>query len=424
MRCVITPGKIAGEVFISPSKSETMRAIIFASMASGVSTISNILLSPDTFAMIEGVRSFGVKVTQEGTSLQIHGVGGKLLLPEKEIDVGNSGLALRFLMALSALVEGEVKITGDESIRTRRPVKPLLDVYRKNGMSVSSFDERGILSISGRLKPGSMVIDGEDSQPVSSLLFSTAFLKEPSQIVVLRPGEKPWVDLTLHWLQFVGASIGREGYKVFEVEGNLSYSGFNITVGGDYSTALFPIAAALVTGGSMKIHGLDKNSAQGDKKALDIFRQMGANIEFDKEGVLVASLPGQLEGVDVNINHCIDVLPILAVAAAFARSKTIIRGAEIARYKESNRIKVMMEQLSKMGVKIKEQSDGLIILPSKPTGATLSGEKDHRVVLALMVAAAGGAGTSVVDGSEVIIKSYPTAIYDFLNCGMNLTLAV
>ena len=424
MRCVITPGKIAGEVFISPSKSETMRAIIFASMASGVSTISNILLSPDTFAMIEGVRSFGVKVTQEGTSLQIHGVGGKLLLPDKVIDVGNSGLALRFLMALSALVEGEVKITGDESIRTRRPVKPLLDVYRKNGMSVSTFDERGILSISGRLKPGSMVIDGEDSQPVSSLLFSTAFLKEPSQIVVLRPGEKPWVDLTLHWLQFVGASIGREGYKVFEVEGNLSYSGFNITVGGDYSTALFPIAAALVTGGSMKIHGLDKNSAQGDKKALDIFRQMGANIEFDKEGVLVASLPGQLEGVDVNINHCIDVLPILAVAAAFARSKTIIRGAEIARYKESNRIKVMVQQLSKMGVNLEEQSDGLIILPSKLTGANLSGEKDHRVVLALMVAAAGASGITELDGSEVVIKSYPTAIYDFLNCGMNLTLAV
>lgn len=424
MRCRIKPSKIAGDILIPPSKSETMRAIIFGAMANGVSTISNILQSPDTYAMIEGVKAFGVKVTKEGSSLQIHGVGGKPLLPDKVIDVGNSGLALRFLMALSALVDGEVKITGDESIQVRRPVKPLLDVYCQNGMSVSSFDDKGFLTIGGKLKPGSMVIEGADSQPVSSLLFSTAFLKNPSKIFVLRPGEKPWVDLTLHWLQFVGASITRKGYKVFDVEGNLSYNGFNYTVGGDYSTAIFPIAAALVTGGTMNIHGLDKNSAQGDKKALDIFRSMGANIEFDKEGVLVASLLDKLQGVDVNINHCIDVLPALAVVAAFAESKSIIRGAAIARYKESNRIQVMVQQLSKMGVNIEEQKDGLMIFPSKVTAANLSGEKDHRVVLALMVAAAGGCGTSVLDGSEVVIKSYPTAINDFMNCGMKLTLEV
>lgn len=424
MHCIIEPSVVSGEVYIPPSKSETMRAIVFAAMAKGVSYIENILQSPDTYAMIEGVRAFGAKVIVNGSFLEITGVGGVPKCPDHVIDVGNSGLALRFLLSLAALVKGEVLITGDESIKKRRPVKPLLEVYEKCGMQVESFDQRkdGLMSIKGKIQPGSMIIQGEDSQPVSSLLFSAAFLKGPSEVYVLKAGEKPWLDLTMYWLEFVGAGVYNESYRVFEVEGGLSYPGFTLKIGGDYSTALFPLAAAIITGGHMHVHGLNKESMQGDRKALDIFRQMGAFIEFTSKGVLTGTCYQGLKGVDVDINHCIDVLPVLSVMACFANSKTVIRGAGIARLKESNRIEVMTKQLKEMGAKVEDHIDGMVIYPSKLYGTGLFGEKDHRVVMALMVAASGAVGKSRISGPEALVKTYPTAIYDFLACGMKIDL--
>ena len=114
MRGVVKPSQIIGDVFIPPSKSETMRALVFAAMGHGQSILKNILLSPDTYAMIDGLKSFGVKFNQSGSVVYVEGVGGKPQSPTEVIDVGNSGLALRFLMAFASFVEDEVLITGDE----------------------------------------------------------------------------------------------------------------------------------------------------------------------------------------------------------------------------------------------------------------------------------------------------------------------
>jgi 3-phosphoshikimate 1-carboxyvinyltransferase len=393
-------------------------------MAKGISYIENILASPDTYAMIEGVKCFGAKVQEEGSALKIVGVGGNPLLPNKVIDVGNSGLALRFLLALSSLVEGEVLITGDHSIQTRRPVKPLIDVFRESGMSTVSFKEskNGIMSIKGKLKAGSMIIDGMDSQPVSALLFALSFLKDPSEVFVINPGEKPWIDLTLHFLDFVGANIFNHSYRLYEVEGGLSYGGFNLKVGGDYSTALFPIAAAILSKKKLEIYGLDPKSMQGDKVGLDIFRKMGAKINFNSSDVLEVHPVEQLNGIEVDINNCIDILPILCTLATFAKTKTVITGAEIAKFKESNRIGVMEEQLKRMGGDVKATNDGMIIFPSKLNGALVYGEKDHRVILSLMVAAMSIDGVCEINGIENLSKSYPSAIYDFVRLGVNMDL--
>ena len=292
-----------------------------------------------------------------------------------------------------------------KSIKNRRPVRPLLDVYKNKGMEVYSFDEtkRGVISIKGKMTPGSMVIDGIDSQPVSALLFTAAFLKGPSEIFVIKAGERPFIDLTLHWLFSMGANIYREDYRLFECEGGLEYDGFEIKVGGDFSTALFPIAAAIVTRGNIRVHGLDRDSLQGDKEALDIFRLMGGDIEYDSKGVLCASCSKKLSGIEIDINHCIDVLPILAVVACFAKSKTVIKGAEITKYKECNRIAVMAKELQKMGGKVEERNDGLVIYPSSLIGSTLNGEKDHRVAMSLMVAAAGAIDRSIIEGIETLV---------------------
>ena len=424
MKCIVRESIINGSVYISPSKSETMRAIVFAAMAKGVSKISNILQSPDTYAMIEGIKSFGAKVNEHGNYIEILGVGGKLVSPKQMIDVGNSGLALRFLSAMAALVEGEVLITGDESIRNRRPIIPLLDIYKKSGMIVSTFNDNGtFISIKGKMTPGTIVVDGSDSQIISSLLFTAAFLDGDTEIFVLNPGEKPWVGLTIDWLDFIGVKVYNDSYRFYEIEGRAKYKGFCSTIGGDYSTALFTIAAAIITKGSIRIYGLKEESKQADKLVLDIFRKMGARISFDR-GRLEVSYVSSIIGVDVNINDCIDALPILSVVATFASSKTVISGAEIARLKESNRIKEMSIQLKNMGAVIEEKHDGMIIYPSTLYGAILEGKNDHRVILSLIVAASRAKGVSTINGVEAMVKSYPTGIYDFICCGMNLNLII
>ena len=424
MKCIVKESIISGSVYISPSKSETMRAIVFASMAKGVSKIYNILQSPDTYAMIEGVKSFGVKVNEEINYLEILGVDGKLETPKHMIDVGNSGLALRFLSGMAALVEGEVLITGDESIRSRRPILPLLDIYKKCGMTISSFNDNGtFISIKGKMKPGTIVVDGSDSQIISSLLFTTSFLEAGSEIFVMNPGEKPWVSLTIHWLDFVGIKVYNDCYRFYEIEGEASYNGFSSLIGGDYSTALFTIAGAMISGGELSIYGLKQDSKQADKLVLDIFRKMGSRIVFD-EGRLNVSSVDSIIGVDININDCIDALPILSVVATFASTKTVIRGAEIARLKESNRIKEMADQLKAMGARIEEKSDGMVIYPSKLHGSTLEGRDDHRIILSLLVAGCRASGVTVINGVEAMVKSYPTGIYDFISCGMDINLII
>ena len=415
MYCKVKKSIFSGNIYISSSKSETMRAIAFAALGLGISTIENILLSPDTYAMIEGVKAFGVKVFQNNSKLTIVGAPNTLHTPKKMLDVGNSGLALRFLLAFASLVEGEVLITGDESIRTKRIVSPLLEVYKQCGMKIKSFKETNhqYLSISGKLQPGVMRIDGKDSQLISSLLFSTQFLSTPSKICVFDAGEKPWVDLTIFFLQLVGAKITQTGYEKYLVFGNLSYEGFHYKIGGDYSSALFPVAASLITNGIVSIYGLDKNSLQADLLSLKIFRKMGATIEFTKNEVMEVFLKHPLVGIEVNINDCIDILPILCVVASFAKSKTIIKGYEIAKNKESNRVESMIKELKKMGGKIEEHRKCIIVYPKQLYANKVDGCSDHRVALSLLVAGLAIEGTTYVGGIEYSVKSYPTAIFDF-----------
>ena len=426
MYCTVKKSVFSGSLYIPPSKSETMRAIIFAAMADGVSKVSNFLYSPDTFSMIEAVKEFGVKIEQNGSTLNITGVSRKLKAPKRMIDVGNSGLAFRFVLALAALVEEEVLITGDESIRTRRPINSLLDVYRKSGMTVRGFSSNDgkFISIKGTLQPGEMKVDGQDSQLVSSLLFTTSFLEGNSLIKVKDAGEKPWIDLTLDFFSRYGKEISHKNYSSYEVKGGFSYKGFSYQIGGDYSTALFPIAAGLISNREVVIEGLKQDSLQADRHAIEIFQEMGADLSFDTKGALHVGNNQTLLGVQIDINHCIDVFPILSVVALFAKTKTEITGYEIAKKKESNRIEVMINELGKLGAKIEERDGKVTIHPSKLSGAKVSSAKDHRVALSLIVAAIRANGSTTIGGVEALLKTYPTAVYDFLSSGVDLDVSL
>jgi 3-phosphoshikimate 1-carboxyvinyltransferase len=236
-----------------------------------------------------------------------------------------------------------------------------------------------------------------------------AFLPGVTSIEVKNPGEQPWIDLTLYWLDKMGVSCTNSNYTRYTVQGRAAseFAPFDYTVPGDWSSAAFPIAAALTTNSSIRLENMDIRDPQGDKAVLEMFRSMGAEIlvnEQDKT-VLVKKHSG-LRGTTVNVNAAIDAVPVLAAVACFARSSTVITGARIARYKESDRLAAISAELGKMGANIEEFEDGLLIHPSALHGALVDSHHDHRIAMSLAVAGFASGGTTITDAA-CVAKSFP-----------------
>lgn len=408
MNYTIKASSLSGTIEIPPSKSHTHRALIFALLAKGKSTITKYLDSPDSAVMLKTIQQLGAKVQKDNDQLIIEGVGPKLHPSNDVIHAGNSGIVLRFIGALAALIPTYTVITGDDSIRTRRPVKPLLDALKQLGVLAESMMGNGYAPkiIKGPLNSGVCTLDGQDSQPVSALLIATSFAKGASEIHVTSPGEKPWIDLTLSWFDFLKLPYENHDYTHYKIPGNASYSGFHYTVPGDFSSLAFPVAAALVTQSEISIDNVDMNDTQGDKKLLDLLKQMGAKLEMEGRTLHVKK-SGPLQGKTFDINDTIDAITILAVIGCFAAGETVLTNGAIARKKECDRIHCITTELKKMGADIEEKEEGLVIRTSKLKGTTLETYHDHRMVMSLTVAALGAEGESVIQGVECAHKTYP-----------------
>ncbi|MEC7838653.1 MAG: 3-phosphoshikimate 1-carboxyvinyltransferase [Chlamydiota bacterium] len=424
-RCKINKSTIEGMIEIPASKSQTIRAIMFASLAEGESTIRNFLNSPDTFAIIHACESFGATITQRDSQLDILGVGGNIAFSRHVIDAGNSGLVLRFMTGLAAHDHHPVTITGDKSIRTQRQMQPLIDALGHLKVKVISTHSNGLapLVIQGPLSSGKTSVVGADSQFVSSLLIACAFANGASEIQVASPGEKPWVDLTLHWFDKLGIKFQREGYSQYFLEGNSIFSGFIYTVPGDLSSLAFPVAAALIGNSSLKMANVDLSDQQGDKRLIDILIEMGAKIEFDSaEKTLTVNEGSILKGITVDINDCIDSITILAVLGCYAEGTTKIVNASVAKIKECNRIECVAKELSKMGANIQVTDDGIIVQKSKLHGAEVESHKDHRMAMSLAVAAMQAEGETTIQDIACVQKTYPSFFVDFQKLGANFSV--
>lgn len=411
----ITPSKIAKEISVPSSKSHTIRAILFASFANGTSSIESPLDSPDTIAMIDAMRQFGAIIEKKEKVLKIQGFNGKPKVASDIIQCGNSGQVLRFVGALSGLLSQYTVLTGDHSIRHNRPIRPLLDGLTQLGASAFSTkgDDFAPIVVKGPLTRNFAKIDGIDSQPISGLLIASAFAPHAITLEVTNPGEKPWVALTLDWFKRLGISYTAYEFSKFEIKGLTKLDPFSYSVPGDFSSAAFPIAAAIITNSELIVNNVDMNDIQGDKAVISLLEKMGAKISHAEKKIIVHQ-GAKLSGLKIDINDFIDALPILAVIACFANSVTEITNAKIARNKESDRISSITKELRKMGAQIEEKSDGLVISPSVLKGATLQTYHDHRMALALTVAALGAKGESTILGMDCITKTYPTFLQDLL----------
>jgi 3-phosphoshikimate 1-carboxyvinyltransferase len=421
----IAPSRLQGSLSIPPSKSHTLRAILFAALADGVSHVEPFLLSPDTQAMIHAVRLLGAEVETMESALRIRGCGGRLRVADDVIQCGNSGQVLRFIGALASLIPQYTILTGDASIRRLRPIQPLLGALQQLGAFAASSRGDGYapILVRGPWTRTVATLDGQDSQPVSGLLIAGAFAPHPVELHVTNPGETPWIDLTLSWLRKLRVPYRAEAYTHYRVEGSAHITGFTYRVPGDFSTAAFPIAAALLTQSSLTLHNIDMNDVQGDKALIAILEQMGARFLIDKERQTLTVEPGsRLQGMRIDMEACIDALPILAVVGCFAEGRTELVNAAIARKKESDRIACITRALAKMGACIEERADGLLIRPAPLCGAELDTHHDHRIALSLSVAALAAKGPSVIRRTECIEKSYPDFAAAFLALGAKISL--
>jgi 3-phosphoshikimate 1-carboxyvinyltransferase len=293
----------------------------------------------------------------------------------------------------------------------------LITGLQQLGVRVSSEGYAPIV-VQGPMRPGRTIVDGKDSQPVSALIIAAAFASESTEIFVRSPGEKPWVDMTLYWFDRLGIPYERKGYEWYRVEKG-SYPGFVYTVPGDFSSAAFPIAAALITNSEVSISNLDFSDPQGDKELISVLQRMGAKIELSP-GMVHVKAGSSLHGTEIDVNNIIDAMPILAVVACFAEGRTKLYNGTVARQKESNRIRCIATELQKMGADVTEQEDGLVIRHSRLRGAPVHSYNDHRMAMSLSVAGLGATGVTTIGPCECVVKTYSSFVGDFQKIGAQM----
>ncbi len=427
MKLAVSKSSLSGKVRIPGSKSHTIRGVVFGTLARGNSKLIDPLKSADTLSAVRCCRAIGAEIKLGDNFWEIEGLGDKPPASEEDLVVGNSGTTMGNLLAVSALGESLITLDGDPSIRSR-PFGPLLESIRDLGVAkVESEKNEGKapISIQGPLTGGETVVDGSTSIYLTPLLVAGPKARAETRLKVEGElKEKGYVQMTLDWLEVVGAQLIEENYSEFRIPPGQSYDPFVEEIPGDFSSAAFPIsAAALVADSKVKITGLDFSDSQGDKALVDFLKQMGANLEIGSEGLIVRSSP-QLKGGAFDLSNSPDLLPVMAVLGCLAEGKTSLKNVASARIKETDRIYAMKKELEKMGAKIEEHPDGMTLASNELRGARLNGHKDHRIVMALAVAGMAASGESLIQGAESVKVTYPNFVDSMKNLGANLETTV
>lgn len=417
MKLTSKPSILKGEILVPASKSHTIRAVSIAAMAHGTSVLHNPLLSDDAISSVAGAREMGASISM-GASWEITGTGGTLSPQCQYIHVGNSGTSLRILTALCALGNHPVKFDGDASIR-QRPMAPLLDALSNLGATtLESAQGKCPLALKGPISGGFTRVNGISSQFLTALLIASPLASGTTEIVADNLNEKPYVEITLDWLRFMGIRFEQQGLEWFRISGNQRYMAFNREIPADFSTAAFPLLAAAITGSEVLIRGLDFSDHQGDKAIFGYFERMGVGINHTPQGVVVTG--GKMTGIDIDMNDTPDALPAMAVAGCFAEGTTRLLNVPQARLKECDRIAASAVELRKMGAIVEELADGLVIHHSGLKGAVVHGYDDHRILMALSIAGMAATGETTVDTAGAVGVTYPGFVSDMQKLGANL----
>jgi 3-phosphoshikimate 1-carboxyvinyltransferase len=420
-----SPRPLSGRVAVPGDKSISHRALMLAALAVGRTEIRGLLEGEDVLATAAALRAMGADITREGDGRWVvHGVGlGGLAEPAEIIDLGNSGTAARLLLGILATHPFTTFVTGDASLRSR-PMRRVIDPLSQFGAHfVTREGGRLPLAVTGAADPVPQTyrLPVPSAQVKSAVLL--AGLNTPGETTVIEP--QPTRDHTERMLEHFGATVRVEpddgGARHITVAGypELTAAAAPIVVPGDPSSAAFPIVAALVVPGSdVTIAGVGLNPTRAGLVAS--LQEMGADIALEKArvegGEPVADLhvrAGALKGADIPPERAptmIDEYPILAVAASYAKGRTVMRGLGELRVKESDRLAAIATGLASSGVRVDVQGDDLIVEGSgKPPqgGARIATQLDHRIAMAFLVFGLGAQQPLTIDDARPIATSFP-----------------
>jgi 3-phosphoshikimate 1-carboxyvinyltransferase len=403
MNIETTPTHLVGEVTVPPSKSVAHRMIIAAALADGESVISNVYPSKDILATINAMQALGAKISREGDRVTVRGIENP---PEKAvIDCGESGSTLRFLIPVACALGVETTFIGHGRLPSR-PITPYLDEFPRHGIT---FDYSGTMpfTVSGKLTSGEFAVSGSiSSQFITGLLFALPLLDGDSRInLTSRLESRPYVDITRSCIELFGGNFS-EDETSYTVSGGQKLHAVDCTVEGDYSQAAF-FCVAKTLGSPIDIKGLNVNSFQGDKKIVEICKE----IVYNKSSRNLSdsdSSDSSLAPFSIDCSDIPDLVPILAVLASFCDGTSYITNAARLRIKECDRLAAISESLNACGGRVKETADGLEIEGvGTLSGGTVPDYNDHRIPMAMAVASTRSSKPITILGAQCVSKSYP-----------------
>lgn len=378
------------------------RAIICAALSDGLCIIENIDYSDDIIATIDAMNSLGAKIVKHKDHIKVIGVYGsdEKAQETRVIDCNESGSTLRFLVPISLLFRGSSKFIGRGNLG-KRPLTTYYNIFEKQGIKYSYEEDNLNLVINGELKPGTFEVEGNvSSQFITGLLFTLPLLKEDSKIIITTEMEsRGYIDLTLRAMSDFGIEIINNNYREFIIKGNQKYNARNYRVEGDYSQAAFFLCADSL-GNDVLCKDLDLNSLQGDKEVIDILERM--NVVFNANDIGVkGTTNGELTSTVIDGSQCPDIIPVLTSVAALTKGTTEIINAGRLRIKECDRLAAVTSELNKLGAKIIEKEDGLVVtgVEKLQGGVDVWSHKDHRIAMTLAIA-------STRCEEPIVIKDY------------------
>ena len=386
MNCKVEKSKIKGKINCPSNKSYTHRGIFLASLAGNNSKVENVLLSADTKATIEACKKFGAVIEVNDSDIIVK-KSIKIGINVPEINTENSGTTMRIAIGIASLFSEEIILTGDTSLQ-KRPMQPLLDALSSIGAKCSSTNGNPPIKIKGSIIGGDIRIPGNlSSQFISSLLISAPLTKNGINLTI--EGDlvsKPYLDATIATMRKFGVSVKTLiPYKKYNITPQI-YKNTTFSVPIDFSSLALLLSCTVLNGEDVVIKGSMGNLPQGDEAFIDFLEQLGVSVTINDNEIKIKS-PEKLKGGKFDLRNSPDLLPPLAILSLISSKPIEIANVKHARLKETDRIAILARELPKIGIKVYEKEDGLILESSNSLmGAKLDSENDHRLFMAFCIA--------------------------------------
>jgi len=411
MMIAIEPlGTMDAVVRVPGSKSYTQRAMVIAALAEGESVLRDPLLSEDTLLLAEALRLLGAEVRTEGGEMTVRGTGGRIAVPQRAIDLGNNGTAMRLLAGMTSLGEGPIVLTGGRRL-CERPMKPLLEALATQGVGIETDRDRGYPPVTirgGRLAGGRIVLrDIGSSQYVSSLLITAPFAAADTAIVLEgRIPSLPYIALTVETMGAFGAAVTHDGEGRYLVRNDLRYRGRGYRIEGDVSSASYFFLAASLLKGRIRVENIEPRTRQGDIGFLKILEGLGCTVIRGDRCVEVRG--GELPAGDMafDLGQMPDIVPTLAVLCALRPGRSLIRNVAHLRLKECDRLEALVNEIGKTGIAAEVIGEDLAITGGIPRGARIRTYDDHRIAMSFAILGLAVPGMEI-EGEACVGKSFP-----------------